>query len=418
MTHAIDSPSALSRRRRCPGSRRLEQLLGVPRESSAAASGTHTHHLIECCLIDDQQPAEFIGKTLTSEAGEFIVDAERAERAAVLVDYVNDRARAGDVVEIHPEVQVDAGLSIGRADMRGTSDVVLILTDGLEVIDYKDGYEPVEVIDNDQLLSYLTGALVSLGSKDVKTLRMTVVQPRMTEQGRPAITHCDVTEAALLEWAREVKADLEAADESSAPLTPGEVQCRWCSAAGACVARATQALTGVTFPVVAADAPLQAKADALGSLASFDPALLNDEQLVSFLEGIPVAREVFKQVEAYARQLMAQGHTLDGYYLKKTYGNRSWVKDAKKTESALRRHAGLKKADMIEQKLRSPTQILRLKSLTEEQRTWVEDHLVVRKETGAKIAHVSEQGESALPHAPEGMFEPVTPAFLQPPTGE
>ncbi len=415
--HATDSPSALSRRRLCPGSRRIEAEYGAQTTSEAAKEGTHTHWLIEYCLTEDKLPNELIGSVMEDDDGEFTVDAERAERATVMVDYVL-RRKAEMNAHMHIEVQVDPGAALGRINMWGTADCVLIGHDEIEVIDYKDGFQHVEPHDNDQLKAYLLGAIGRFGGMPTK-MRVTIVQPRNVEQDYLAIGGEEVNQVELRRWMGEVKVDLDNADQPDAPALPGEKQCQWCSAKGACRARAENALDGISFPAVQQVAVADKPQQLAETVAGMNLSLLADDEITRMLPYLGVAGQVLKSIKEEATVRLKAGRTLGEYWLKKTYGNRSWAIDEETVAKRLATR-GYKKADMYDQKLKSPTQILKKKDIEEKHRKYIEDKLIERRETGVKLAAPDEQGAPARAEVPADAFKPVSPqgeapGFLQQP---
>ena len=72
-SHAQLSPSKAHRWTVCPGSIREEAK--YPDVSGAAAiDGTHSHTLLEKSLLDNKDPLEYVGQTLTDHEGDFVYD--------------------------------------------------------------------------------------------------------------------------------------------------------------------------------------------------------------------------------------------------------------------------------------------------------------------------------------------------------
>ena len=93
MGHAQLSPSRAHRWMACPGSIREESK--YPETTGPAAiDGTHTHTLLELCIKNDlADPQKYVGATLKDHEGEFVVDAERARRVMVAIDYIRNRVK-------------------------------------------------------------------------------------------------------------------------------------------------------------------------------------------------------------------------------------------------------------------------------------------------------------------------------------
>ena len=69
------------------------------------------------------------------------------------------RVAANPGAEVISEERVDPAYLVGRDDMSGTVDVQLIGSTGIEIIDYKDGINPVEAKDNEQMEQYALGII-------------------------------------------------------------------------------------------------------------------------------------------------------------------------------------------------------------------------------------------------------------------
>jgi hypothetical protein len=79
-----------------------------------------------------------------------------------------------DIDAVYGELQMQAGFLESKPGT--TADIVIDSGDTLDVLDYKSGKIPVEVIDNDQLLFYAASAYIHLNSK-AEYIRMHIVQP-------------------------------------------------------------------------------------------------------------------------------------------------------------------------------------------------------------------------------------------------
>lgn len=90
-THSNLSPSARHRWGACPASVRESAKYPNKPSGPAAIDGTHTHTLLEHCLLQVHDAAHYIGMVLKDHEGEFMVDAERAERVQLALDYIDKR---------------------------------------------------------------------------------------------------------------------------------------------------------------------------------------------------------------------------------------------------------------------------------------------------------------------------------------
>ncbi len=268
MTHARLSPSGAKRWMNCSGSPHLIAKLAAEgkikhRTSSIhAAKGTVEHEIGEICLRDNKSPADFIGTTMAADGFEFTVDSEMAASVEIYVDYVLNKQHQNDrVLEIETKCSLKA-LEIDGLD-GGTSDAVL--TDyeeqTIEVVDYKGGAGvKVYAEENVQAMQYGLGALMQIDKRSTVggevffpgnwTAIITIVQPK-ADWDHPIDTW-KINGRELYEWCEETLIPDAEACVPGAPLTPGDDQCRFCDAKGACPAlhQLTQETAMVDFDVV------------------------------------------------------------------------------------------------------------------------------------------------------------------------
>jgi hypothetical protein len=182
-THAKLSPSKRSRWALCPGSIREEAKYPEQDSGPAAVDGTHSHTLLEHCIKTSEHPLSLTGKSVVDHEGPFVIDAARAERVMVALDYIERRvAEYNGLCEVVSETKVDPAHLLGRDDLSGTVDVQIIGGDTLELIDYKDGMGVVTAEGNLQLEQYAYGVLAGYklpvnGDYPFSTVRMTIIQP-------------------------------------------------------------------------------------------------------------------------------------------------------------------------------------------------------------------------------------------------
>ena len=137
--HAKLSPSKRSRWALCPGSIREEAKYPDTGSGPAAADGTHSHTLLEHCIKAQlADPTDMVGVRMKDHEGEFVVDADRAARVKVAIDYIRERSMNG-MFKVISEQRVDPQHLLGRDDLSGTVDCQIIGPDWIEIIDYKDG---------------------------------------------------------------------------------------------------------------------------------------------------------------------------------------------------------------------------------------------------------------------------------------
>lgn len=356
MAHAKLSPSARHRWGACPGSVREESKFPPSPSGPAAIDGTHSHTLLEKCIVEELNPLYLIGQKLQDYEGEFEVDRQRAERVQVALDYIGKVEDAHDGgASVQSEVMVNPGTALltHRDDLSGTVDV-LIYAPGqlLEIIDYKDGINPVEAKGNAQMEQYLVGAVAHLDDTPA-VFRMTIIQPKLAVLGKPPISSHDLTTEDISKIAKRLEDQAAATDDPNAPLVPGESQCRYCRAKGSCSALANEVMkeVGVMFQ------PVQ---DISQQSANKDPATMDDAQLRQIMEAAPLMRQMLDAVEAEAQRRLEAGQSIPGLKLVNGRGSRAWSLPEDQIAEKLVK-MGIPKSAVYETKLVSPAKAEKLR---------------------------------------------------------
>ena len=364
-THAKLSPSKRHRWALCPGSVREEAKFPEERSNLAAVDGTHSHTLLEHCinnkLID---PTGEVGERFGDDDGDFKVDADRASRVKVAIDYIKQRIGSFDgVAEVIAETRVDPKWFTGRDDLSGTVDVQIIAGDVLEIIDYKDGMAPVEAENNLQLEQYAIGKLAECklpmnmpSMYPWREVRMTIIQPKLALRGLNPIVKWIVPVSYLLDRADELFHEALATDAVNAPLVPGESQCKYCRAKGSCSALASNVMkeVGIMFqPTVTQTF------DVAQQSADKDPATMDDDQLRQIMEAAPLMRQLLEGVEKEALRRLQSGKAISGLKLVNGRGSRAWnLSDDEIAEKLIK--MGIPKGAIYETKLVSPAKAEKL----------------------------------------------------------
>lgn len=362
-THAKLAPSKRSRWALCPGSVREEAKFPEER-NNAAVDGTHTHTLLEHCikrgLID---PTNEVGKKFADDDGEFKVDADRAARVVVAMNYIKQRMSESPNAKVFAETRVDPEWFTGRTDLGGTVDVQIISGDTLEIIDYKDGMAPVDAENNLQLEQYAIGKLAEykLGwnadnQYPFKMVAMTIIQPKMALRNMLPITSWVVPVSYLLGRIATLTSEARNTDSPDAPLVPGESQCKYCRAKGSCSALASNVMkeVGIMFqPIV------NQTLDVAQQSADKDPTTMDDAQIVQIMEAAPLMRQLLEGVEKEALRRLQSGKSISGLKLVNGRGSRAWnLSEDEIAEKLIK--MGIPKSAIYETKLVSPAKAEKL----------------------------------------------------------
>ncbi len=388
-THSQLSPSKRHRWAACPGSIREEAKYPDDRSGPAAIDGTHSHTLLEHCISEGVEPESMIGEVLSDDDGAFKVEADRAARVKIATDYVKSRiAEQFGMCHVIAETRVDPAHLIGRTDMSGTVDIQIHGTEVLEVIDYKDGMGVVEVKGNHQLELYAMGCLAMLklpvnGQYPWKKVRLTVIQPKLAVKGMKPITSHEMSVSEILDMIGKMVVEGQRCDDPTAPLVPGDSQCKFCKAKGNCAALAGNVMkeVGIMFQPTVTQ-PL----DVAQQSADKDPTTMDDAQIRQIMEAAPLMRQLLEGVEAEALRRLQAGQSIPGLKLVNGRGSRAWtLPEAEMAEKLVK--MGIPKGAVYETKLVTPAKAEKLTwekkdgtkvTLTERQLTRMEQEYVVK----------------------------------------
>ena len=295
-SHARLNASSSHRWMMCPPSVKLsEQFADKP--SPYAEEGTFLHELCELKLhryLGDMVPELIEEQYAEHRDNDFYSD----EAESVTDEYVAFCIETIEAVRLScpdPLIMVEHRLDYSEyvPEGFGTGDLVIVADGAIEVIDFKGGRGVrVDVNRNSQLMLYGLGALLEFDPLyDIHTVRMTIVQPRLSNTSTYEITAQD-----LIRWAEtEVRPKAMLAYEGAGEFCAGE-WCRFCKARYTCRKRSEYHMR----------------------LAEHDfrqPDLLSDEEIADIL---PVADSLNSWVQdllAYATQAAVNGKSWPGYKL-------------------------------------------------------------------------------------------------------
>ena len=313
--HAALGASPSHRWLMCPPSVRLsEHFADTP--SVYAEEGTYLHELCELKLhryLGDMDPALFEAQYAEHRDNDFYSD----EAETVTDEYVAFCVETIEAVRAScpdPLILVEHRLDYSEyvPEGFGTGDLVIVADGICEVIDFKGGRGVrVDADHNSQLMLYGLGALLEFDQLyDIRTVRMSIVQPRLN-----AISTFEISAEELLNWAdRDVRPKALLAYEGKGEFCAGE-WCRFCKARHTCRKRSEYFM----------------------GLAARDfkqPDLLTDEEI---LDIIPVAQNLESWVQdliAYATQSAVSGKKWPGYKLVAGRSIRKYTSEAEVIRAA------------------------------------------------------------------------------------
>lgn len=229
--HALLGASSSARWLACTPSARLEAMF-PDEQSPYAAEGTVAHDLAEAILRHKLE-----GKK-APKLDDY--SAEMVEAVNRYVDICEEKVNEAKARSADAEAMIEARLDFSRwvPEGFGTGDMVIVADGILEVIDLKYGKGvPVSAIENTQMRLYALGAYdVNEFLYDVKSVRMTIVQPRLD-----SVSTDEMALEELLDWGEDIKPIAQRAWDGIGECTPCDY-CNFCKARHTCRALADTCL--------------------------------------------------------------------------------------------------------------------------------------------------------------------------------
>ena len=229
--HALLGASSSARWLVCTPSARLEAMF-PDEQSPYAAEGTVAHDLAEAILrhkLDGKKAPKLDDYS-----------AEMIEAVNQYVDICEEKVNEARARSSDAEAMIEARLDFSRwvPEGFGTGDMVIVADGILEVIDLKYGKGvPVSAVENTQMRLYALGAYdVNEYLYDIKTVRMTIVQPRLD-----SVSTDEMSLEELLDWGEDIKPIAQRAWEGEGECTPCDY-CNFCKARHTCRALADTCL--------------------------------------------------------------------------------------------------------------------------------------------------------------------------------
>ena len=297
--HALLSASASKQWLNCPPSAKLCSEI-EDRASPYAQQGTDAHELCEYKV----QVALGNKATDPIENLEYF-DAEMENCTDEYRNYVVEQLEEAKKFCNDPIVLVEQRLDFSKWVPQGfgTGDCLIVADDVLHIIDFKYGLGViVNAEHNPQMMCYGLGALdIYDGIYDIKTVKMTIFQPR-----RDNVSTFTMSKDELLSWADTVLAPTaKLAFEGKGEFKAGD-HCTFCKIKATCRKRAEYNL----------------------QLAQYDfemPANLDETEIAAILPKVDDLVSWVNDIKEYALQQALSGTKYDGYKVVEGKSNRKYV---------------------------------------------------------------------------------------------
>lgn len=204
-------------------------------ERHALLSASKAHMWLNCTpsarinaeFLEDKKEAAEEGTRAHDQAekilkGEFIEKPD--ENVLVYTNYVKSLVDKYKSVGLNPQLHIEKEVDYSHIAPRGfgTSDCIVVTSDVLHIIDYKNGVMDVEVEDNPQLKLYALGAVKLFNFKG-STVSLNIVQPKLS----PQIKTWEISLNELIKWGNIIKPKAYMAFDGTGIKHAGD-WCKWC----------------------------------------------------------------------------------------------------------------------------------------------------------------------------------------------
>lgn len=287
----------------CPGSVRLEANAPPETPSASALKGTAAHELLEALLRVRLDP-----------------DAARVLREAADPDLLRGVSRCIDHVEtlldshpealIYTEVRFKLPSSVVGGEAFGTCDIAIWIPKlhQLHIIDYKNGVEIVDEVNNLQCRYYMAGAWFTIPglAANVTDIAITIVQPNAFAAGGPVRTWW-TTPDNVIDFMEEFDEAATRALDPDAVLRPELKVCQYCKAFTICPAAKAKGL----------DAAIRNATDIrlVNETGLPNPEVMKLDELAYTLGAAPFLRKFLDRCEEVAYAMAMKGHPIPGQKL-------------------------------------------------------------------------------------------------------
>ncbi len=193
-------------------------VLDPSRESTSySAEGTVLHTIRANCLVFDDDPFDYVGRTMSADGFSFEITDDMADRLTAGIDWIRE-------VTSNPVVEEQVSLDPWLPGQHGFCDTYWLTKSALGISDFKNGIGvPVPVVGTRQLRFYGLGAWHELGRPKVKKVILNIDQPRAG-----GMKFWEISLEDLLEFGEEARRVYDRIERNDVEFAPTSKGCRWC----------------------------------------------------------------------------------------------------------------------------------------------------------------------------------------------
>jgi hypothetical protein len=417
--HSSYGGSTRKRWGECPGSVALIATV-PPRPSGAHANrGTFVHAIGEYCLRQGMRSCAPLAPTnhpwKLGDSSPAIVEPEMVRTVDVYLDAVWAELDASPDGELFVEQSfVLEVASVPHGTVFGRNDAMVYSPSRkrLAVFDLKNGYEPVDAVENEQGMFYGAGAALA-ESWGLAEVEIFIIQPNAKDaEEKGAVKRWTWSVPALLDFVEDTDRAIAVAERAAAELktaknpdawakaylAPGS-WCRWCDAASVCPARQQQVVEA---------GQLQFKDVALVTVqdlpAREEFATFSLERLGKLLDAFDLLEGWADQVRSYAFELANAGTTIPGRKLVDKVARAKWQGSEDEIAAYLSLTYGIAPEQVLPPKLVGITEAEKLLGYQIKDKTALKaakDDLrfkfTVKESSGVNLVPESHKAPAALP---------------------
>lgn len=323
--HAKYGASTAERWVNCPGSVALGAKVPKRPSGAAAKEGSLAHLCLEIFLKLHTDP------TNTRKRLKKFFPKEMVEHCFKSFTHLVENTPEGAIR--YSEQKVDAS-HFTMKDQFGTVDCAIVEEFGrLRVIDFKYGVQPVEAINNLQMIYYALGISEKFHHNFVD-VEIKIIQPRAYHKEGSTRSHVISIEE-LLKWEKVFKLAVTEAEGKNASFKAGK-WCHWCDAKAVCpeIAISKVREAGLDFddlPDTQSSSKKEVSLFLKNEVIDLDP-----KEISKMLKAFPYVEMYLQAIRDHAFHHLDKGGTIPGFKLVQKEGQRKWKSEkvvaiAKKT---------------------------------------------------------------------------------------